>query len=412
MQRKTVLAFLIMVLSGASIIATCTTDSTEEEGGASLGLVVDLTGELSHIGPDIERAINLAVGEINDAGGLFGKPVKLKTKDSQLKMEDAVSQASSLVAEGVIGIIGEMASSNTIAIAEQVTKSAQVLQCSGGSTSPLITDLEDDGFLYRTVTSDAYQGRALAEIIKEGGHTKAAIFYENGAFGKGLNDVFTSAFEKLAGTVSLAIPHENDIEDVTGDVTKLVESGATALLLVAYNNAGEKYLSAVRSDANLSSLKIFITDALISDDLAQNLGVNMVAGLVGTAGASFKSDDASGFKDNFIKKWDKEPIVYAAEYYDCAMTMVLALARAGENATPQEVKDALQEVSNAPGVSVGISSLKTALEKAAAGEDIDWTGPSNVEIDANGDQTRGVIAVYKYDNEGKLEVVEERQVGL
>lgn len=412
MQSKTVFVIFIALFFCLSTVTTCATDSTDDDTGPMIGLVVDLTGELSHIGTYIERAIDMAVSEVNTAGGLFGKNLRLVTKDSQLDGEKAVKQASALASQGALGIVGEMASSNTIAVAEQVTKEAKVLQCSGGSTSPSITDLDDDGFLYRTVTSDTYQGKALAEIIKEAGHTKAAVYYESGAFGIGLKDVFTEEFKKQGGTVVLALPHETDIDDVTADVAKLEESEATALLLVAYTDAGAKYLSVIRADSNFSSLKIYVTDAMLSNDLSKNIGVNLVAGLIGTAGESSKSADSGVFQDNFKKKWNMEPVIYSAEYYDCAITMILAQARAGENATPEEVKAALHEVTNAPGTAVSINTLKTALEKAAAGEDIDWSGPTDVEIDANGDQTRGVIAVYKYDNEGKLVLLEEKQLGI
>ena len=91
-------------------------------------------------------------------------------------------------------IVGALASGVTLAVAESVTVPKQVLQISGSSTSPAITVLEDDDFLFRTAASDAAQGEVLARLAEEQGYSTAGIMFINNAYGAGLADQFEETF--------------------------------------------------------------------------------------------------------------------------------------------------------------------------------------------------------------------------
>ena len=103
--------------------------------------------------------------------------------------------------EGVSAIVGPLASGVTIAVTESVAAPAGVVVISPSATSPGITTVDDDGFLFRSTTSDAAQGVVLAQLAADEGIDNVGVVYLNGAYGQGLADAFEAAFE---GTVTSA----------------------------------------------------------------------------------------------------------------------------------------------------------------------------------------------------------------
>src|SRR3546814_13763617 len=110
-----------------------------------------------------------------------------------------------------------------------------VMQISTASTSPEITTLKDDDFLFRTVPTDAVQGRALAQVAREKGVKSVAIIYVNNDYGKGLADSFAKAFE---GKVTQSIAYEPKQASFRGELQRAAQGGAEVLLLLAYPEDG------------------------------------------------------------------------------------------------------------------------------------------------------------------------------
>jgi ABC-type branched-subunit amino acid transport system substrate-binding protein len=146
-----------------------------------------MTGDLQAFGETSLNGINLAVEEINAAGGVLGQPLAIAVGDTQTAAQPSIDAAQKLVSlEDVVAIVGALSSGNTIPVAESITKSGKVPQISPASTSPVITSLADDDFLFRTVPSDAFQGVALAEVSRTQGLENVAIIYINNDYGQGL----------------------------------------------------------------------------------------------------------------------------------------------------------------------------------------------------------------------------------
>ena len=113
------------------------------------------------------------------------------TGDTATNPVQGVAAARALVdVEGAVAIVGALASSVTLAVAQSVTVPKQRLLISPASTSPAITVLEDDDFLFRTTVSDAAQGVVLARLAWENGYETAGIMLINNAYGEGLADQF------------------------------------------------------------------------------------------------------------------------------------------------------------------------------------------------------------------------------
>jgi ABC-type branched-subunit amino acid transport system substrate-binding protein len=140
-------------------------------GPLRIGMLFDYTGSLGEYGPNMETGAQLALKQINAAGGVLGKPVELIKADAGTESNKAVAAANQLVSvDGVQAIVGCLSSGVTISVAEGVAVPNKIVMISPASTSPALTAVKDDGFLFRTVLSDAAQGVVLAQWAIEQGY--------------------------------------------------------------------------------------------------------------------------------------------------------------------------------------------------------------------------------------------------
>jgi ABC-type branched-subunit amino acid transport system substrate-binding protein len=196
---------------GTASEGTLSRSDTTPTDPLKIGILVPFTGDLSDFGPAFFDAAKLAAQEINAAGGVFGQDIVLVDADTGTIEATGVESANTLIdVEGVSAIVGAASSGVTLPIAESVTSPAGILMISPSSTSPALTTVTDNDFLFRSTISDAAQGVVLAELAIELGFTSVCTFFVNTAYGEGLSDQFTKTFEALGGTVPSAVPHEQE----------------------------------------------------------------------------------------------------------------------------------------------------------------------------------------------------------
>jgi ABC-type branched-subunit amino acid transport system substrate-binding protein len=167
-----------------------------------IGSIMSITGDLSDYGPPIQAAIELAISEINEGGGVFGQDVQLATGDDGTLPEQGQTEARRLIdVEGVHAIIGALSSGVTQPIAENVAAPADVVMISPASTAAAITTANDNDLLFRTPIQDVAQAQVLAELAVDQGYDTMCVLYVNTPYGQGLSEGFAADFEELGGTV-------------------------------------------------------------------------------------------------------------------------------------------------------------------------------------------------------------------
>ncbi|MEY3677569.1 MAG: hypothetical protein RL351_796 [Actinomycetota bacterium] len=168
--------FAGVVAAAAAIslaLAGCSASSepvAKGDGVLKLGAVIPLTGALAFLSPPEIAGIELAVEDINAAGGVLGKPVEFSIEDSSDGDNPTVAPASAtkLLSEGVDAIIGAAASGVTRLIIDQITQ-AKVVQISMSNTAPDLTTWKDGGYYFRTAPSDLLQGAIVGnQIVADG----------------------------------------------------------------------------------------------------------------------------------------------------------------------------------------------------------------------------------------------------
>ena len=365
-----------------------------------LGHLNAFTGSLSYFGPAHRNAAALAADHVNLAGGIQGASVVIRSRDTAVSPVQGVDAARALVeVENAVAIVGSLASGVTLPVAESVTIPNRVLQVTGASTSPAITVLEDDDFLFRTAASDAAQGVVLARLAIEEGYDSAGILYINNAYGEGLADQFTDTFTELGGTVSASVPHEDVQPTFASELEKATEANPDVLIAMSYPGQAEIYLRESLEGGYADNF-LFV-DATKAPEMMEVVGWDALEGSLGTAQGSPDSPQLQIFNDSYADAFGGQgpEHPFTAETYDAAVLIALAAAKAGTTTDSVAIRDALRDVANAPGeiVGPGVEGIGKALALIAEGKDVNYEGAAgSVDFDENGDVV-GYIEIWKVE---------------
>lgn len=389
------------ILAASAIVAGMLLAGPAAAQGLKLGALMPLTGGLQAYGENCLNGVQMAVDEVNEAGGVLGGAIELIVADTQTRAQPAIDAANRLVSiEGVHGLVGALSSGNTIPVAQSVASANRIPQISPASTAPTITTLEDDDFLFRTVPSDAFQGVALARVVEGQGIDRVAILYVNNDYGDGLAKSFTESF---GGEVTASSAFEPNRASYRGELATVARGGADVLLLIGYPDDGG--IAILRQSLEEGYFNRFIfTDGMKAESVIANVGARFLNGAFGTAPRALDTDEAATFQELYeARHGELPPLPFIDASYDAAAILILAAARAG-TADGTAIRDAIRQVTNAPGTPIRPGQLAAGLEAIANGEEINYIGAAGEhEFDENGD----VAGTFEHwvISDGQLETV-------
>jgi len=347
-----------------------------------IGALMPMTGDLQAYGEADLKGVEFALEQINAAGGVNGEPVEMVIADTQTTPQAGVDAAQKLVnVDGVHAIVGALSSGVTIPVARTVSSREAIAQISNASTSPTITGLSDDDFLFRTVPSDSYQGVALADLVTEKGVSNVSILYVNNDYGQGLADAFTKAF---GGEVSASIAFEQGQASYRGELQRAASGGAQALVLIGYPETGSVILRQSLEGGYLD--KFIFTDGMKAPEIIDRVGAQFLNGAFGTVPQARDTEGLRVFRDAYIAAYGELPgKPYYDTAYDAAFVIALAAQKVGST-DRRAIRDNLRAVANPPGEVILPGEWAKAVELLAAGQDINYEGAAgSVDLDDNGD---------------------------
>ena len=385
----------------------------DEAGPLRIAVLFPFTGDLSDFGQPFLQAAELAVNEINAAGGVNGQPIELVQGDSATSPQQAVEEARRLIElEGVSAIVGPAGSGETLPVAESVTGPAGVLEITMSATSPALTIANDNDFLFRTTISDAAQGIVMADVAREQGYESACVLYVNNAYGQGLSDAFAQQFTAEGGTVTAQVPHEQEQASYASEIASCTEGDPDVLIAAAYPESGRVFLRELAESGDAPA--VIFSDGLKSPEMFAELGWEVFEGNYGTAAGLFESEATAAFDQAWEDAYGEMPAVpYLREINDAIYLIALAAEQVDSN-DPTAIRDALREVANAPGTVVGPGQegWQAAVASIDAGEDVNYEGAAgSVDLDENGDVSKGAILIWQIQGEA-IEDTDERTVDL
>ncbi len=384
------LALILIVSLGFLLTVGCR--GAEEEGlkPVQIGTILAFTGDLASFGPPMRNGADLAAELVNAAGGVLDRPVRAAHKDSGTNPQVAIEAARTLInINGAHAIVGALSSGITQAVAESLTVPNQVVLMSPASTSPALTVMDDDDFLFRTAVSDAAQGVVLARLAKEQGFNSASALYVNNAYGEGLANVFKEHFEKEGGKVVALVPQESGQPSYVSELRRATKGSPEVLVAIGYPESAGVYLREAL-EGQYADQFLFV-DGTKNQDMLNRLGANQFEGMFGTAPGTPESDASRIFRKLYEERFGQLPTnPFIGETFDAFVLLAFAIEKAGLNEGPA-IRDALREVANPPGEKVGPGDVRRALELIRNGEDIDYEGVAGSQnIDANGDVSNAI----------------------
>jgi branched-chain amino acid transport system substrate-binding protein len=229
---------LSLPLVAAFAMAAAINASAARAEDITIAVAGPITGDLAEFGAQMKRGAEKAVADINKAGGVSGKQLKLEVGDDACDPKQAVAVANDLVSKGVVFVAGHFCSGSSIP-ASAVYHEEGILQITPASTNPKFTDdpaAASWGTVFRTCGRDDQQGTFaggwLAEHYKG---KKIAIVHDKSAYGKGLADLTKENMNKAGLQEVLYEGITAGEQDYTALVTKLKEAGVDAIYFGGYH---------------------------------------------------------------------------------------------------------------------------------------------------------------------------------
>ena len=235
-MKRTILALLLLTTLFTIIACERRGGSTSGDGTGPIlvGYYGDLSGRTSSFGQSTKNGVEMAADEINKAGGLNGRQIQIITEDDQGEPNKAATVVTKLINQDkVVAILGEVASSNSLAAAPKAQE-AKVPMISPSSTNPAVTQVGD--YIFRVCFIDPFQGEVMAKFAATNLKAKrAAILYDfNSDYSRGLQQFFKRSFTGLGGQVVTEVSYTQGDRDFSGQLTAIRSANVDVIYVPGY----------------------------------------------------------------------------------------------------------------------------------------------------------------------------------
>lgn len=365
---------LLGTIAGAGVLG-CERRSASSAGGDGTGDIVvgfygSLTGASASFGQSSKDGAELAVAEINAAGGVLGgRPIRLLVEDDQSKPEEASNAVTKLITQDkVVAVVGEVASSRTLAAAP-VSQKFRIPMISPASTNEKVTEVGD--YIFRVCFIDPFQGEVLAKFAFNDLKARRVAVLKNIAedYSVGLTDAITRTFTALGGQILDVVSYGKDDADFKAVLTKIRSQKPDALFVPGYYT--EAGIIARQARELGMTLPILGGDGWVGDALA-----NGREALKNTFISNhYSGDNPDPVVQTFVKsyraKFNREPDSIAALGYDAVKVLAEAMTRAGSTEGPK--LQAALAVSNVLGVTGQLKmNPKRNVDKPAVVQEVTY----------------------------------------
>lgn len=322
-RRQNLTLMFSFVLSSSFVFAATPAANSPE---INIGLVGSLTGAQATFGQSTQKGVELAVKELNEAGGVKGKKFKLISLDDQGRPEEAATVVTRLISqEKVTVVLGEVASSVSLAMAP-IAQQNKIPMITPSSTNPKVTEIGD--YIFRVCFIDPFQGRVMAKFAVEDLKVKrvAVLTDVKNDYSVGLAQFFKDTFKKLGGEIVVEQSYSNGDMDFKSQLTAIKSKNPEAIYVPGYY--GDVGLIARQAAQLKLKVPLLGGDGWDSPKL-QEIGGKAIQGSYFSNHYSF--EDKAAHVQEFIARYKKEygvvPDGLAALGYDAARVFAEALKR-------------------------------------------------------------------------------------
>ena len=349
-KKKMKLASLIAgSLLATSLFAGCGEDAGQGGGAAGgdeivVGSNFELTGNHAQYGSNSAKGFKLAIKEINEAGGVNGKKIKIVEADSKSETAESVNAATKLISDDkVIAIVGPAVTANVIA-ESQVAEDNKVPVIAPDATNPDVT-VENGNvkpYIFRSCFIDPQQSEVMAEFASKDLNAKTAVLYLDSSsdYSKSLGKIFKEEFEKAGGQVVMEEAFLAKDQDFKAALTKIQTANADVIFVPAYYEEVGKIVKQAR--------ELGITATILGTDGWDDSKVVEIAGADALDNTFFCTHyfegdaDVQDFINAYKAEYNESPNVFAALGYDAGKMLIDAIQRGGDSA--DKIRDNIENI--------------------------------------------------------------------
>ena len=318
---KMVKAFAAVAAASLAFVGCNSKSST-----IKIGSIGPLSGNYAVYGGDCKNGIELAVNEINAAGGVNGQLLELIAEDDEGQPEKSVSAYKKLVTkDGVKLVVGSLTSGCAIAITP-LAQAQKVVQIAPAATAPAVTDAGN--FIFRACYDDPFQGTVGGKFAAENLGTKnAAILYDIGNdYSVGLTENFKTAFEKAGGSIVSLESYSTGDKDFNAQLTKIKNANPDVIYLPDYYGT----VALIAKQLRAQGITTPIVGADGWDGLTENAGDEVLNGFYSNHYAADSTESkVQDFVKNYKEKYTLTPTSFGALGYDAIYMLRDAIEKAG-----------------------------------------------------------------------------------
>lgn len=317
-----------IAVSCATVIAGLSMISCGGSGSSTIkvGGVAPLSGGVAVYGVECKNGIDLAIEEINAAGGINGKTLEFICEDDEGDPAKSVNAYKKLVTnDGVEYVIGSLTSGCTIALTN-LAQNQKILQIAPAATATAVTDAGN--YIFRACFIDPFQGRVGGKFAFENlSAKKAAILYDIGNdYSVGLTENFESEFTKLGGSIVSKESYATGDKDFNAQLTKIKAAKPDVVYLPDYYGT----VALIAKQLRAQGIDTPIVGADGWDGLTENAGDEVLNGYYSNHYAEDSDSPAvQKFVGSFKAKYNKSPNSFAALGYDSVYMLKDAILKAG-----------------------------------------------------------------------------------
>jgi branched-chain amino acid transport system substrate-binding protein len=354
------ISLILAILASAAVLAGCSksTDSGTAAADATIkiGEFASLTGKEATFGQSSHKGTQLAIEQLNAAGGVLGKQIEFIYEDNRSTPGESATIAKKLITrDKVVALLGEVASGRSLEAAP-IAQANKVPMISPSSTNPKVTETGD--YIFRVCFIDPFQGKLLAEFAKRTLKAqKVAVFSDVSApYSVGLAQFFRQSWTAGGGQIVSEQKYTGGDKDFKAQLTVIKNTKPDAIIVPGYyTDAGLIVAQARQLGINVP---LFGGDGWEAPELMQIAGAAALEGTYYSTHFSPESTDplAQKFVAAYKAKYsDEVPDAMAALGYDSVMVLADAIKRAGSTEGPK-LRDALAATKDFPGAT-GVTSL-------------------------------------------------------